>query len=233
MQVLTNSRARPDLTLLRGNGYIYENAIGNITCTVSPIQPTIFTVTYQSSTHVFSAQEPTTTFKPPHNVSAPFMEEVVWVFGLAVLQAQTPILNLVAESVYAFGIKAMRIGPWDWHNKKYLPLSEVMIHGILVDEVCIASTSSRLLLMVVSQLTYIQFLYSTASASNFSLPPTASCNRTATGVLSAEVTGWVANPVHIGFLMPMTTLNLISLTIVLISMARVKRGCHEFDFYRS
>ena len=49
------------------------------------------------------------------------------------------------------------------------------------------------------------------------------------GMLSAEVTGWVAKPVHIGFLMPMTILNLASLIIVLISKARAKRDCHEFD----
>jgi hypothetical protein len=36
-------------------------------------------------------------------------------------------------------------------------------------------------------------------------------------------------PVHIGFLMPMTILNLASLIIVLISIARAKRDCHEFD----
>ena len=217
---------------LRGHGHIYENAIGNITCTVSPIQPTIFPVTYQSGTGVFSAQEPTTISKAPHNISMVFVEEAVWVFGLAVLQAQTPILNLLADSVYVFGVKAMGIGPWDWQNKQYLPLYEAMIQGILVDEVCTASNSSCPfnLLMVVSQLTYIRFLYATAPASIFPSPPPASCNRTVTGVLSAEVTGWVAKPVHIGFLMPMTILNLISLTIVLICMARVKRGCHEFDF---
>ena len=49
------------------------------------------------------------------------------------------------------------------------------------------------------------------------------------GTLSAEVTGWVAKPVHIGFLMPMTILNFASLIIVLISIGRAKRDCHEFD----
>jgi hypothetical protein len=49
------------------------------------------------------------------------------------------------------------------------------------------------------------------------------------GIFSAEVTGWVAKPVHIGFLMPMTILNLVSLIIVWISIARAKSGCHEFD----
>jgi hypothetical protein len=83
--------------------------------------------------------------------------------------------------------------------------------------------------MVVLQLTYIRYLYSTTSANDFWLPPPESCNRTVNGTLSAEVTGWVAKPVHIGFLMPMTIINLASLIIVLISIARAKKGCHEFD----
>jgi len=47
--------------------------------------------------------------------------------------------------------------------------------------------------------------------------------------MSAEVTGWVAKPVHIAFLTPMTILNLASLIIALISIARAKVDCHEFD----
>jgi len=47
--------------------------------------------------------------------------------------------------------------------------------------------------------------------------------------MSAEVTGWVAKPVHIGFLMPMTILNLASLIVMSISIARAKKGCQEFD----
>jgi hypothetical protein len=43
------------------------------------------------------------------------------------------------------------------------------------------------------------------------------------------VIGWVAKPVHIGFLMPMTILNLASLIIVLKSISRAKGGCYEFD----
>ena len=75
----------------------------------------------------------------------------------------------------------------------------------------------------------MRFLYSTAPANNFSSPPPASCIRTVKGTLSAEVIGWVAKPVHIGFLMPMTILNLASLIMMLISIGWAKRGCHEFD----
>lgn len=83
--------------------------------------------------------------------------------------------------------------------------------------------------MVVPQFTYVRLLFSTSPLHRPSSPLPASCNRTVNGVLSAEVTGWVAKPVHIGFLMPMTILNLASLIIVLISIARAKKGFHEFD----
>jgi len=92
-----------------------------------------------------------------------------------------------------------------------------------VDEVCTASNSSPPLLMVVPQVTYMRFLYSTM------VNPPASCMRTMSGTFSAEVTGWVAKPVHIAFLIPMTILNLASLITVLISIAKAKRGCHKFD----
>jgi len=79
--------------------------------------------------------------------------------------------------------------------------------------------------MVIPQLTYLRFSYSTIPDT---LPP-ASCNRTVNGILSAEVTGWVAKPVHIAFLMPMTILTLASLIVVLIATAGTKRCCHGFD----
>ena len=81
------------------------------------------------------------------------------------------------------------------------------------------------LLMTFLQVTYLRFLYSMIIDP---LPP-ASCIRTVNGMLNAEVTGWVAKRVHIGFLMPMTILNLASLIVVLISIARANRGFYEFD----
>jgi len=70
-----------------------------------------------------------------------------------------------------------------------------------------------------------RFLYSTVT--NPAPPP--SCMRTVNGTLSAEVMGWVAKPVHIGFLMPMTTLNVVALVVILKAMSRSKGGCYEFD----
>jgi len=79
--------------------------------------------------------------------------------------------------------------------------------------------------MVVLQITYIRFIYSTLT-----IPaPPSSCTRTVNGTLSAEVIGWVAKPLHIGFLMPMTILNVVALVIILIAMFQSKGGCKEFD----
>jgi len=195
----------------------------NISCAVSPIQPAIFPVRYQSSSRVFSTQEPIATSAPALNFD--FIEHAIWVLYLAVHLAQTPTVNLVAESAEALGSQA---GRYEASGKYLLPLYEAMIQGILVGDVCTASNSSRPLLMVVPQLTHVRYLISTAEYRFYS-PPPASCNRKVTGVLSAEVMGWVGKPVHIGFLMPMTIINLASFIIGLISMARAKRSCHEFD----
>jgi hypothetical protein len=53
--------------------------------------------------------------------------------------------------------------------------------------------------------------------------------RSVNGTLTSEVIGWVAKPVHIGFVMPMTILNLASLIIILKSILRAKESCYEFD----
>jgi len=104
-------------------------------------------------------------------------------------------------------------------------LYEAMIQGILVDKVCAASNSSFIFLMVLPQLTYTRFLYSTITYQG----PPLSCNRTVNGSLSAEVIGWFAKPVHIGFLMPMTIINLASLVVTLIAISWAKGRCYEFD----
>jgi hypothetical protein len=49
------------------------------------------------------------------------------------------------------------------------------------------------------------------------------------GTLSTEVIGWVAKPVHVVFLMPMTILNLVCLVGILKSIFRMKGGRYEFD----
>ena len=208
---------------LRGRG-TYEKEIGNISCTVSPIQPAVFPVTYQSSTGVFSTQERITT-SIPANTFSDFIEYAILTFGNVLREAQTARANLAVSLIYVLGMQGSVTVPASLGAVEYLPLYEAMIQGILMDAVCTANNYSLPLLMVIPQVTYLRFLYS--KVANPRPPP--SCMRTVNGKLSAQVTGWVAKPVHIGFLMPMTILNLASLIVVLVSIAKAKRGYHGFD----
>jgi hypothetical protein len=92
---------------LRGRGVTYEENIGNISCTVL-IQPAIFPVTYQSSTRVFSTQEPiATSALAPGDVFSELIDETLSVLSFTVQQAQTTSVNLVADSVDALGSQIM------------------------------------------------------------------------------------------------------------------------------
>ena len=200
----------------------YEKEIGNITCSVSPIQPAVFPVTYQRSTHVFSTLEEITTSAAPSDFFSMVIEWGMVAFVNLVQVAQNPVHNLVAASVKELGIQALGIQP---PNDLYLSLYEAMLKGTMVDLVCTANDSSLPLLMVILQVTYQRFLYSTITDP----PPPASCIRRVNGTLSAEVTGWVAKQEHIGFLIPMTIINLASFITMSISIARAKRSSHQFD----
>ena len=55
--------------------------------------------------------------------------------GDIVLQVQGEQSNLVAESVFTFGVKSFGLTPYT-QNEEYLQLFEAMIQGILEYEVC-------------------------------------------------------------------------------------------------
>ena len=110
----------------------YESSIGNITCNVSPIQPAIFPVTYRSLTGLFSANKSISTSP---NTFPGFIDTAILVLGDIVLQAQGEQSNLVAESVFTFGVKSFGLTPYT-QNEEYLQLFEAMIQGILEYEVC-------------------------------------------------------------------------------------------------
>ena len=119
---------------LRGRGRSpggYQDSIGNITCTVSPIQPAIYPVTYQSHPKIFSTTEPVANFT---QVYPRLIEHVLVGLSGVVHQAQNFQANLVAESVITFGVKSFELPP-DQKNPKYLELYQAMIQGILEYEV--------------------------------------------------------------------------------------------------
>jgi hypothetical protein len=128
---------------LRGLLY-YSTAIGNITCTVFPIQPALFPVKYQSSTGIFSTQEriAPTTFQPA-SLFSHFIEQAILGLAGVVSQSQSLVDNLVAESVIDLGVQSLSLFPYTPNNQylpynQYLPLWAAMIQGILVNQVCAA-----------------------------------------------------------------------------------------------
>ena len=105
----------------------YATGIGNITCTISPIQPALFPVTYQSIYDIFSVGEPgevdATTFSG-------FLDQSVATFGNLVAEGQSLQSNLVAESVITYGVKYYGL-PQTKQDPVYLQLYESMIQGTM------------------------------------------------------------------------------------------------------
>ena len=77
--------------------------------------------------------------------------------------------------------------------------------------------------MIGLQTTYLRLIYSTAPN------PPDSCVRPVTGTVSYMVMGWSVNYESIGFLIPMTIVNLASLFVLIIAMINAKGGGSVFD----
>jgi hypothetical protein len=126
---------------LRGLDY-YAHADENITCTIFPIQPALFPVTYQSSTGVFSTQERITTFQLVDHFSE-LIEIAILRWGDLVFQGQNLYTNSVADLVRSLGLYHLGLSPYK-KSEQHLPLYAAMIQGTLVDQVCVASASTLL-----------------------------------------------------------------------------------------
>jgi len=183
---------------------LYNATIGFITCTVTPIQPAVFPVMYQSRPNIFLSKEPITTST---NAFTELTDRAVNALGAIIWESQNWQANLFAESVFTFGVKSFKLPPpVNTRDDGYLPLFEAMIQGILEYEA-----------------TYIRLLYS-------SVPnPPKTCNRNVSGSITYQVIGWFAKASHIGFLMPMTLVNLTSLIILLRIMFKEKRSRYALD----
>ncbi len=116
---------------LRGRSF-YGAAIGNITCTVSPIKPAIFPVTYHSGPRIFSLGERTSVSPATYPRS---IERTLVALGSIIQTSQNYQSNLVAESVITFGVKSFGLPPYI-QNPQYLRLYEAMIQGMLEYQVC-------------------------------------------------------------------------------------------------
>jgi len=56
-----------------------------------------------------------------------------------------------------------------------------------------------------------------------------SCNRKVNGSVSYMVLGWSAVHAQVGFLMPMTFLNISALIIIIMAMVVARGDAHEYD----
>jgi len=180
----------------------YSDVIGNMTCTLSPVQPAAFPVTYHSQSGYFSARNQTTTFT---NTPSQLIERAIRGLAAVIVEAQNVDSNLVAESVIAAGVKSFGLQPYI-QDPKYLRLYEAMFQGIIEYEA-----------------TYTRLLYTTFT------PPPKSCNRDVTGNVTYTVTGWSVNHRNIYFLLPMTFINLATLILVIIATYLGDKILYEFD----
>ena len=199
----------------------YAEIIGNITCTVSPMQPATYPVTYQSTAGIFSVGDVL-----PSNESATyspsaysFLVNYTYIaLGGVISEGQNFDSNLVAESVITFGVKDFGLAPYQ-RNDTYLKLYENMIQGILEYEVCPFDNSfcHPISSLSFSQTSYVRLIYSLGDST---APP--NCIRTVTGSMNYVVLGWYVTKANIGFLIPLTIINGAALTALLLALGIAK-----------
>ncbi|TFK18371.1 hypothetical protein FA15DRAFT_627956, partial [Coprinopsis marcescibilis] len=196
-------KATPDQTPLPSyNLYLrgrvnYAETIGRITCSVNPVQPAIYPMSYQSTSHLFSTKERVSAASSEHTG---LIENALVALSGIIYESQNFQSNLVAESVFTFGIKSFNLPDRGLHEE-YLPLWEAMLGGMLDYGVA-----------------YSRLLYSTEEDK----PET--CLREVTGEVSYKIVGWFAELSHIGFLMPMTLLNLTTVILILLAIVTTKEN---------
>ena len=130
----------------------YNASIGNITCIVGPVQPAVFKLDYTGKSGVFNSTQTaistssgTSTELVRRAIGAlgnvrglshtPCNSNLMFYFFQIVWQAQNEEANLVAESVFTFGIKNFDLPIYE-RVDGYLRLYEAMISGIIDYEVC-------------------------------------------------------------------------------------------------
>jgi len=201
-QAAPNNTQTPSYSVyLRGLFGGYEKNIGNITCTIAPIRPAIYPVTYQSRSRIFSAGAVLSENDPVASSPSAFSSLVNYTLiglGSVISEGQNFDSNLVAESVITFGVKSFGLEPYA-RNDKYLELYEKMIQG-----------------MIEYQTTYIRLIYSSLT------DRPSSCIRTVTGTANYEVLGWFVTSANVGFLIPLTIINGAALIALILALTFAK-----------
>jgi len=119
----------------QGNGN-YIESVGNMTCTMSPVQHALFPVQYSGNNKYFATQNPVSTAS---NFSTQLLDRSVFAVINAVEESQGLVSNLVAESIITYGIKdfGIPVSSSLTQNATYLRLFEAMIQGIFQYEVSV------------------------------------------------------------------------------------------------
>lgn len=113
----------------RGYEY-YSSVIGNITCNIAPIHPTVLSLTYTGQSDTFAVQASNSTPSPVAGSAIALIDQI----QQTVLEAQNIVSNLFAESIITLGVKSFSLPP-DRQDPEYLRLYQAMIQGILDYEV--------------------------------------------------------------------------------------------------
>ena len=142
-QTAPNGTQAPSYSIYMCGRNYYKTPIGNITCTVSS-QTAIFPVTYESTTSIFSAHEPSA--PSPIAVSAIIADLLVGLGGI-ISAGQSFQANLIAESVITLAVKFFGLEPYQ-PSPQYLRLFERMIQGALEYEVCPVDNSHFIYLIL-------------------------------------------------------------------------------------
>ena len=109
----------------------YEGVIGNITCTLSPVHPAIFPVTYSGRTHLSSIARP---IQSSAYSTGDMIEQSTMAVGSLVVQGQEISGNAIAESVISVGVKSLGLSPY-LPDPRYLRIFEAMLQGVIEYEV--------------------------------------------------------------------------------------------------
>ena len=105
----------------------YDSNIGNITCTLSPVQHALFPVVFSEKSGVFTAQNAT---KLSTHSPSDLITQSILGLGAVVPEGQGFASNAIAESVITFGVKLFDLPPFS-PDPRYLPLFEAMLQGII------------------------------------------------------------------------------------------------------
>ena len=105
----------------------YDHIIGNITCTLSPVQHALFPVVFSKKSGIFTSQNATKLFtRSPSDL----IKQSILGLAAVVPEGQGHTGNSIVESVMTIGTKLFDLPPLS-PDPRYLPLFEAMLQGII------------------------------------------------------------------------------------------------------